>query len=155
MTDLEARIKGFANVAEDKIEFGLSEAMIAEDEIRRGKKTHEKLREGLQQVAKDIDTLVSKKNNMVGRDKERKGCLKNSEEALQMNSKSSPIVGMGGIGKTTLAKQVLHHPSIQSRFDVCAWATISKEYNVRDILLSLLQSIIKIDDNVYMELKQS
>ncbi|MCE3216964.1 hypothetical protein HAX54_009726 [Datura stramonium] len=179
MTDLEARIKGFANVAEDKIEFGLSEAMIAEDEIRRGK-AHEKLREGLQQVAKDIDRVQEElkkiqdhkgsqastwslardtsseklpnlevSDNMVGRDKEKKRMLEELRGGSSDELKVIPIVGMGGIGKTTLAKQVLHHPSIQSRFDVCAWATISKEYNVRDILLSLLQSIIKIDDNVY------
>ncbi|PHT52011.1 hypothetical protein CQW23_06473 [Capsicum baccatum] len=47
MTDLEARIKGFANAAEDKIEFGLREAMIAEDETRRGK-ANEELHQSLQ-----------------------------------------------------------------------------------------------------------
>ncbi|PHU08314.1 hypothetical protein BC332_24803 [Capsicum chinense] len=56
MTDLEVRIKGFANAAEDKIEFGLREAMMAEDETRRGK-AHEELCESLQQVAKDIDRV--------------------------------------------------------------------------------------------------
>ncbi|PHT61326.1 hypothetical protein T459_34832 [Capsicum annuum] len=55
MTDLEARI-GFANAAEDKIEFGLREAMIAEDETQTGK-AHEKLRESLRQVVKDIDCV--------------------------------------------------------------------------------------------------
>ncbi|KAM3321299.1 hypothetical protein P3S67_008501 [Capsicum chacoense] len=179
MTDLEGRIKGFANAAEDKIEFGLREPMIAEAETRRGK-ADEELCESLQQVAKDIDRVQeeSKKiqdhkgrqastwslardtsteklpilevsNNMVGRDKEKKRVLEELRGGSSNELKIIPIVGMGGIGKTTLAKQVFNHPSIQSRFDVRAWATISKEHNVREILLSLLQSIIKIDDKVY------
>ncbi|TMW92217.1 hypothetical protein EJD97_013334 [Solanum chilense] len=177
MTDLEARIKGFANVVEDRIEFGLREAMIAEDEMQRGK-AHDKLCESLQRVAKDIDCVLeeSKKiqhhkgrqasmwslardtsssenlqvsNNMMGRDKEEKRMLEELTRGSTDELKVIPIVGMGGIGKTTLAKQVFNHPSIQSHFDVRAWATISKEYNVKEILISLLQSIIKIDHNVY------
>ncbi|XP_055802628.1 putative late blight resistance protein homolog R1B-16 [Solanum dulcamara] len=179
MTDLQARIKDFANVAEDKIEFGLREAMIAEDEMQRGKAL-EKLRESLQQVSKDIDRVQEESrkiqyhkgsqastwslthdtssekvpnlevsDNMVGRDKEKKRMLEELRRGSSDELKVIPIVGMGGIGKTTLAQQVFNHPSIQSHFDVRAWATISKEYNVREILLSLLQSITNIDDKVY------
>ncbi|PHT27728.1 hypothetical protein CQW23_32666 [Capsicum baccatum] len=179
MTDLEVRIKGFANAAEDKIEFGLREAMIAEDETQRGK-AHEELRESLRQVAKDIDRVqeesktiqdhkgrqastrslardmsseklpnLEASNNMVGSGKENKRVLEEIRGGSSDEQKIFPIVGMGGIGKTTLAKQVFNHPSIQSHFDIRAWATISKEYNVKEILLSLLQSIIKINDKVY------
>ncbi|GER41943.1 disease resistance protein [Striga asiatica] len=49
-----------------------------------------------------------------------------------------PIVGMGGIGKTTLAKNVYDHPLIVQHFDTRAWATVSQEYNLRDILLRIL-----------------
>ncbi|KAM3383376.1 hypothetical protein P3S68_008951 [Capsicum galapagoense] len=56
MTDLEARIKDFANIAEEKIEFGQREAIIAENEMQNGK-AHEELCESLQQVAKDIDRV--------------------------------------------------------------------------------------------------
>ncbi|KAL0441052.1 UNVERIFIED_CONTAM: putative late blight resistance proteinR1B-8 [Sesamum radiatum] len=46
-----------------------------------------------------------------------------------------PIVGMGGIGKTTLAQNVFNHPYIVNRFDVHIWFTISQQYSVREILL--------------------
>ncbi|PHT75087.1 hypothetical protein T459_18609 [Capsicum annuum] len=55
---------------------------------------------------------------------------------------------MGGIGKTTLAEEVYNHESILCRFDVRAWDTISQQHNVKEILLSLLQSTIKMDDTV-------
>ncbi|WMV40883.1 hypothetical protein MTR67_034268 [Solanum verrucosum] len=39
-----------------------------------------------------------------------------------------PIIGMGGIGKTTLARKVYGDSFIRSRFDKHAWVTISEEY---------------------------
>ncbi|KAL0335555.1 UNVERIFIED_CONTAM: putative late blight resistance proteinR1B-12 [Sesamum radiatum] len=61
-----------------------------------------------------------------------------------------PIVGMGGIGKTTMARNLYDDPSVISHFDTRAWATISQDYNkqkLRHVLLSLLGCVIgKPDD---------
>ncbi|CAA2976030.1 late blight resistance homolog R1A-10 [Olea europaea subsp. europaea] len=56
------------------------------------------------------------------------------------------IVGMGGIGKTTLAHKVYNDKYIEYHFHICAWCTVSQKYNVRNILLGLLDSMkIQID----------
>ncbi|XP_015160044.1 putative late blight resistance protein homolog R1B-17 isoform X1 [Solanum tuberosum] len=52
-----------------------------------------------------------------------------------------PIFGMGGIGKTTLARKVFGDSYIRSRFDKHAWVTISEEYNERQMLLEVVSSI--------------
>ncbi|XP_028548626.1 uncharacterized protein LOC110093684 [Dendrobium catenatum] len=50
------------------------------------------------------------------------------------------IVGMGGIGKTTLAKLVFDDHIIASRFQVNVWVSVSQNYNENDILRNIITS---------------
>ncbi|XP_047983871.1 putative late blight resistance protein homolog R1B-16 [Salvia hispanica] len=57
-----------------------------------------------------------------------------------------PIVGMGGIGKSKLAKSIYHNPFIIKHFDIRAWVTISQDYCIASILSKLLASVKGKDD---------
>ncbi|XP_057776258.1 putative late blight resistance protein homolog R1A-10 [Salvia miltiorrhiza] len=48
------------------------------------------------------------------------------------------IMGMGGIGKTTLVRHLFEHAHVKHRFDICAWTTISQTYNVKETLREVL-----------------
>ncbi|KAH6769442.1 hypothetical protein C2S51_014778 [Perilla frutescens var. frutescens] len=61
------------------------------------------------------------------------------------NLRVIPIVGMGGIGKTTLAKIVYDDPLTVQQFDIRAWVTLSQDYNADVILSSLLASMKNFD----------
>ncbi|XP_057802858.1 putative late blight resistance protein homolog R1B-17 [Salvia miltiorrhiza] len=52
-----------------------------------------------------------------------------------------PIVGMGGIGKTTLAKLVYSDKLIMEHFQIRGWVTISQDYSVTSIVSNLLASM--------------
>ncbi|KAF8398636.1 hypothetical protein HHK36_014491 [Tetracentron sinense] len=51
------------------------------------------------------------------------------------------IVGMGGLGKTTLAKKVYNGFDVKKHFDSCAWVYVSKEYGPKDLLLSIIKQV--------------
>ncbi|GAY63342.1 hypothetical protein CUMW_224760 [Citrus unshiu] len=55
-----------------------------------------------------------------------------------------PIVGMGGIGKTTLAREVYNDKAVEdSKFDVKAWVCVSDVFDVLGISKALLESITR------------
>ncbi|KAK4433093.1 putative late blight resistance proteinR1B-8 [Sesamum alatum] len=52
-----------------------------------------------------------------------------------------PIYGMGGIGKTTLARSAYDDPLIIEHFDICDWVTFSQDYSIPEMLFTLVDSI--------------
>ncbi|WMV23238.1 hypothetical protein MTR67_016623 [Solanum verrucosum] len=51
------------------------------------------------------------------------------------------IYGMGGLGKTTLARKLYNSPNIVSSFPTRAWICVSQEYNTMDLLKTIIKSI--------------
>ncbi|CAI9111756.1 OLC1v1012068C2 [Oldenlandia corymbosa var. corymbosa] len=48
------------------------------------------------------------------------------------------VVGMAGLGKTTLAKNVYHHGAITAHFNIRSWCTVSQVYSKRSLLIEIL-----------------
>ncbi|WMV23008.1 hypothetical protein MTR67_016413 [Solanum verrucosum] len=51
------------------------------------------------------------------------------------------IVGMPGLGKTTLANKVYKNTLVASHFNVRAWCTVSQKYNKSKVLREILQQV--------------
>ncbi|XP_071938763.1 putative disease resistance protein RGA3 isoform X2 [Coffea arabica] len=52
-----------------------------------------------------------------------------------------PIVGMGGIGKTTLARKVINDPKIEKHFEKRMWVCVSEDFNSNRLFGMILQSL--------------
>ncbi|KAL3824416.1 hypothetical protein ACJIZ3_020445 [Penstemon smallii] len=61
---------------------------------------------------------------------------------------------MGGIGKTTLARNIFDDSLITYHFHTRVWVTISQKYHVREILLSILKSTNAITDKLNQEMDE-
>ncbi|KAL1332109.1 hypothetical protein AAHE18_11G004700 [Arachis hypogaea] len=58
------------------------------------------------------------------------------------------IVGMGGLGKTTLAALLYNDSQVKDKFDVKAWASVSKDFDVVKLAKSLLESVTSAAPNL-------
>ncbi|CAK7323836.1 unnamed protein product [Dovyalis caffra] len=51
------------------------------------------------------------------------------------------LVGMGGVGKTTLARKVYDSPKVTEHFRCHAWITVSQSYDKKELLKSILRKL--------------
>lgn len=57
------------------------------------------------------------------------------------------IYGMGGLGKTTLAKQIFHHGKVRRHFDRFAWVYVSQECRRRHVWQEIFLNLSYKDEN--------
>ncbi|CAK9315655.1 unnamed protein product [Citrullus colocynthis] len=80
---------------------------------------------------------------IVGRDDEVKSIVAQVIDASNQQLECIlPIVGMGGLGKTTLAKLVFNHEMVRQNFDKTVWVCVSEPFIVNKILGEILQNLI-------------
>ncbi|XP_058784875.1 putative disease resistance RPP13-like protein 1 [Vicia villosa] len=60
---------------------------------------------------------------------------------LSTDSRVISIVGMGGIGKTALAKHLYNHPQVKAKFELKLWAEFSTDVDDFSVFENILQSI--------------
>ncbi|KAL2559337.1 putative late blight resistance protein-like protein R1B-16 [Forsythia ovata] len=59
------------------------------------------------------------------------------------------IVGMPGLGKTTLARKVYNDPLVSNHFYVRAWCCVSQAYQKRGLLLDILSQVVEVTDRMH------
>ncbi|MBA0762098.1 hypothetical protein Gotri_024647 [Gossypium trilobum] len=51
-----------------------------------------------------------------------------------------PIVGIGGIGKTTLAQLVFNEESLKSYFELRIWVCVTEDFDIRQLMIKIIKS---------------
>lgn len=64
------------------------------------------------------------------------------------------ICGMGGLGKTTLARQIYFHRDVRHHFDCFAWASVSQKFQARDVWEGILIKLISPAAEKRKEIKE-
>jgi Leucine-rich repeat (LRR) protein len=87
-------------------------------------------------------TSVLTEAHVYGREKDKEALLEFvlGEKRGDAQLSVIPIIGMGGIGKTTLAQLVYNDEKVESFFDVKAWACVSEDFDVVKVTKTILQS---------------
>ncbi|CAL2237673.1 unnamed protein product [Prunus armeniaca] len=80
--------------------------------------------------------------SVYGRDKNKQNLLQVLfDDASEENVSVIPIVGMGGVGKTTLARMLYNDNKVKEHFTLKAWACVSEDYDAIRVTKTLLESV--------------
>ncbi|KAL5540716.1 hypothetical protein UlMin_045028 [Ulmus minor] len=129
----------------EKDVIGEVQVILENLDLLLGQTTHLGLKEGVpnRPLQRLPAPLVAKESDVCGRDpdKERIVELSLSDDATGKNLSVIPIVGLGGVGKTTLAQLVYRDNRVQQRFDLKVWVTVSEDFNVFQITKVILEKV--------------
>lgn len=80
------------------------------------------------------------KSDLVGIDEPKKKLVEWLVEGGS-GRKVISLAGMGGLGKTTLAKQVYDDSEVKKHFAIHAWITVSGSFNMEELLKDMVQQL--------------
>ncbi|XP_024935130.3 disease resistance protein RGA2 [Ziziphus jujuba] len=116
-------------IANERLKFHLREREVVED--RRPV-----------QVRKNRETGSVDQKHVYGREEDKDKIV----QFLVENSRSSkdlsvyPIVGMGGLGKTTLARLVFNDKRVGENFEMKIWVCVSEDFDEKRLIKAMIES---------------
>ncbi|KAJ0673202.1 putative P-loop containing nucleoside triphosphate hydrolase, leucine-rich repeat domain superfamily [Helianthus annuus] len=82
-------------------------------------------------------------SDVIGRENEKEKLLNKllQDEPCKENFSVLPIVGMGGVGKTTLARLLYNDTKVKGRFELHAWVCVSDDFDISKITKTIFQAV--------------
>lgn len=138
-SDLQKKLKELDKIAEQVFTFNLQEKDVEKQNKSLGSSR---------------ETMSVPCNSVYGREEDKEKVIEfllhtNNEEKKTKDSKSScwpsvmSIVGIGGVGKTTLAQLVYKDETVNHRFELKLWVHVSKEFDLGNLMRRVIHSASK------------
>ncbi|XP_048318639.2 putative disease resistance RPP13-like protein 1 [Ziziphus jujuba] len=105
-----------------------------------------KVKEGVGEkpIPRSQTTSVVEESEVFGRDGDKNAIIKlllAGDEGSNNKVSVIPIVGMGGVGKTTLAQLVYNDEKVEKYFELKSWVCVSEEFNIYDVTKTVLAAV--------------
>uniref|UniRef100_A0A7N2LCW5 Disease resistance protein RGA3 n=1 Tax=Quercus lobata TaxID=97700 RepID=A0A7N2LCW5_QUELO len=128
-------------IAKDKEAFHFSQSLVEPRVMTRGD------RETYSFVLED---------EVIGREDDKKEIMERLfDDNVVANISIIPIVGFGGLGKTTLAQLVYNDKNVQTKFEIKLWVCISDVFDVQRIVKEILEHLTKRKHEGSIEMLQT
>ncbi|KAJ0716533.1 putative P-loop containing nucleoside triphosphate hydrolase [Helianthus annuus] len=103
------------------------------------------------------ETSLPEASSVIGREVEKEKLLNKllgNDGSSKENFSLVPIVGMGGIGKTTLARLLYNDIKVQSHFELRVWICVSDDFDIFKISKTVFQDVSKKKNESFENLNQ-
>ncbi|XP_050284562.1 putative disease resistance protein RGA1 isoform X2 [Quercus robur] len=96
------------------------------------------------------------KDEVFGREHDKKKIMERLfDDRVEENISIIPIVGIGGLGKTTLAQLVYNDVDVQTKFEIKLWVCISDIFDVQRIFKEIVEQLTKRQHEGSLEILQN
>ncbi|KAM7478149.1 hypothetical protein LguiA_026362 [Lonicera macranthoides] len=100
-------------------------------------------------------------SDVIGRDRDKNriinlllsNCSSSASSGTIENISVLPIVGLRGLGKTTLAKLVYNDDAITSNFETRIWICVSKDFDLKKVIEKIMKDATE-DDHAHLDLNR-
>ena len=136
--ELKAIRKRLNAIADDRMMFNLSENCNEPQVMNRSRETY---------------SFVLK-DEVIGRKNDKKKIMKCLfDDNVVENISISPIVGIGGLGKTTLAQLVYNDENVKRNFEPKLWVCISDIFDIKRIVKEILEQLTETKHEESLEVE--